>query len=112
MRRSLFGSWTGTKPAEQSQEFDDYGSLPDMEASPREQHFDDVHGFGLTYHEPHLHPEGTFEVELVGHHQAVGGHIVWRFRRADHDASPGTELPRYVTGSVCRPGNHLDLLLT
>lgn len=65
------------------------------------------------YDDTQIHPEGSFIAELIGWRPLDGQRAVWSFR-----SLPGTsqaplsrEPLRWITGTVCRPDNHLSRLV-
>lgn len=91
----------------------DMWPLPDMEAV---QETDPVHSPQpppFHYEEAEVHPAGVFTAELVDWRPTDGQRAIWRFRAIpSSDYDDWTPHPlSFVTGTTCRPDNHLGQLL-
>lgn len=90
---------------------DEIWELPDMEAAGfSEAPSLSAPAFG--YEDAAIHPAGLFTAELVAWRPLDGRRAVWLFRSL---SEPGAEplpyepLP-FLTGTICRPDNHLSRL--
>ncbi len=91
----------------------DMWPLPDMECV---QEGDALHPHQpppFHYEEAEVHPAGVFTAELVEWRPIEGQRAVWHFRAipsSDYDDWTPQALG-FVTGTTCRPDNHLGQLL-
>jgi len=107
-----FGRRTEGADAAEPRDAEEIWELPDMESVSQSESISPQSASAFGYDDTQIHPEGVFTAELIGWRPLDGQRAVWRFRSI---AENGTEpLPRdplpFVTGTVCRPDNHLGRL--
>lgn len=88
-------------------------SLPDMECV-QDSDVEPAHrATSFQYEDSEIHPAGVFTAELIGWRALDGCRALWRFRAipaSDFEAWKPEPLP-FVTGTTCRPDNHLGQVL-
>jgi len=107
-----FGRRADGPGATEPHEAGEIWELPDMEAVSHSESVSPPAGSAFDYDDTLIHPEGVFTAELVGWRPLDGQRAVWRFRSvppSDAEPLPREPLP-FVTGTVCRPDNHLSRL--
>lgn len=91
----------------------DEWSLPDMEAVSDSEGLPAPHAASFHYEDTEVHPAGVFTAELIGWRSLDGHRALWRFRAVPssdfEDWKP--ETLSFVTGTTCRPDNHLGQVL-
>ena len=96
-------------------ESDEMWPLPDMEAVESSEIGGEHHAAAsFLYEEVEPHPAGIFTAELTGWRPLEGHRAAWSFRvvpQDDVNSAPAGQVA-FVTGTVCRPDNHLYRLLT
>lgn len=91
----------------------DEWSLPDMECVQDFEPEPAPPSASFHYDDAEIHPSGVFTAELIDWRALDGHRALWRFRAVPasdfEDWKP--ELLSFVTGTICRPDNHLGQVL-